>query len=62
MTFRDLKHKDSAESKSQLNPIFPREVDASDLPSQYADDIEALRQVLNIPNSRDSMPVSSSSV
>ena len=60
MTFGDL----LTEPKSQLNtdPTFPREVDVSDLPSQYTEDIEIFRQVLNIPDPMDSMPVSSATV
>ena len=52
MTFGDLKQKDLTEPKSQLNPdpIFSREVDVSDLLSQYTEDIETLRQVHNIPD------------
>ena len=34
----------------------------SDLPSQYTEDIETFRQVLNIPDPTDSMPVSSASL
>ena len=64
MTFWDLKHKDLTEPKTQLNPdtIFFREVDMSDLSSQYTEDIETFRQVFNIPDPRDSMPVSSASM
>ena len=63
MTVGDLKQKDS-EPKSQLipEPIIQRIVDILDLPSQYTEDIETFRQVLNIPDPRDSMPVSSASV
>ena len=63
MTFGDLKQKD-LEPKSLLtpDPIIPREVDMSDLPSDYTEDIELFRQVLNIPDPRDSMPVPSASV
>ena len=52
MTFGDLKQKDLTEPKSQMNPdpIFPREVDVSDLPSQYTEYIEMFRQVPNIPD------------
>ena len=41
-----------------------RDVDMSDLPSQYTEDIEnkIFRQFLNIPDPRYSMPVSSASV
>ena len=38
------------------------EVDMSDLPSQYTEDIETFRQVFSIPDPRESMPVSSTSV
>ena len=64
IVYRDLKHRDTAESKSQLKPdpnLF-REVDVSDPPSQYTEDTETFRQVLNIPKFRDSVPVSSTSV
>ena len=62
-TFGDLKQKDP-EPKSLLtsDPIIPREVDMSDLPSDYMEDIELFRQVLNILDPRDSMPVPSASV
>ena len=51
-------------SKNQLNPdpIYSRDLDVADLPSQYTEDIETFRQVLNIPDPRDSMPVFSASV
>ena len=38
---------------------FYRRVDMSDLPSQYAEDIETFRQILNLPDLRDTMPRSS---
>ena len=34
----------------------------SDLPSQYTGDIETFRQILNLPDPRDSMPSSSTTV
>ena len=37
-------------------------VDVSDLPSKHTKDIETFRQVINITNPRDSMPVFSTSV
>ena len=63
MTFGDPKQKHS-ERKSFLtpDPIILREVDMSDLPSQYTEDIDLFRQVLNIPDPRDSMPVLSTSI
>ena len=40
------------------DPIRSREVDIYDLLSQYTENIETFRQVLNIPDPRDSLPVS----
>ena len=34
----------------------------SDLPSQYAEDIETFRHILNLPDPRDTMPRSSSTM
>ena len=45
-----------------VNPILYREVVVSDLPSQYTEDIETFKKVLNIPDLRDNMPVCSASV
>ena len=42
--------------------VISRKVDIFDLPSQNTEDIETFRQVLNIPDPRDSMPVSSTLV
>ena len=42
--------------KSDPDPVFYREVDMSDLPSQYTEDIDTFRQILNLPDPRDSMP------
>ena len=50
--------------QTQLNPdpVYYKEVDVSDLPSKYTEDIETFGQILNIPDPRDNMPVSSTSV
>ena len=34
----------------------------TDLPSQYAEDIETFRQILNLPDPRDTMPRSSTTI
>ena len=34
----------------------------SDLPSQYAEDIETFRHILNLPDPRDTMPRSSTTI
>ena len=49
-------------TKSDPEPVLYREVDMSDLPSQYTWDIETLRQILNLPEPRDSMSRSSTTV
>ena len=36
--------------------FFDREVDMSDLPSKYVEDIETSRQILNLPDPKDTMP------
>ena len=41
------------------DPVFYREVDMSDLPSQYAEDIKTFGHILNLPDPRDTMPRSS---
>ena len=44
------------------DPVFYREVDMSDLPSQYAEEVETFRHVLDIPDPRETMPRSSTTV
>ena len=57
----ELDKERAKEMKEQLSPdlIISRKVDLSDLPSQYIEDIETFRQVLNIPDPRENIPVSS---
>ena len=54
----------SEQNKSNLDPDpkFYREVDMSGLPSHYTEDIESFRQVLKLPDPRDNMPMSSTTV
>ena len=49
-------------SKLDPDPMFYREVDMSDLPSQCTEDFETFRHILNFPDPRDSIPVSSTTV
>ena len=44
------------------DPVFYREVDMSDLLSQYTEEIETFRHVLDLPDPRETMPTSSTSV
>ena len=42
--------------------ILHREVALSDVPSQYAEEVETFRRILSLPDPRESMPRSSTSV
>ena len=44
------------------DPLFYRDVAMADLPSQYAEEVETFRHILNLPDSRETMPRSSTSV
>ena len=48
--------------KSDPDPVLYWQVDVSDLHSQHTEDIETFRQILNLPDLRDSMPRSSTTV
>ena len=52
----DPQHQDSTD------PVFYREVDMSDLPSQYAEEVETFRQILNLPDPRETLLRSSTTV
>ena len=65
IVYRDVRELDkerrrSHEVRRELppDPVYSREVDLRDLPSQYTEDIETFRQVLGIPDPKHSMPVS----
>ena len=44
------------------DPVFHREVDMSDLPSQYAEEVEIFRQILDFPDPREILPRSCTTV
>ena len=48
--------------KSDPDPVLYQKVDMSDLPSQYTENIETIKQILNISDPRDNMPRSSTTV
>ena len=54
----------SKQHKQKLNPdpVFYMEIHMPDLPSQYTEDRETLRQILNLPDRRDSIPRSSTTI
>ena len=53
---QEPQHQDSTD------PVFYREVDMSDLPSQYAEEVETFRQILDLPDPRETLPRSSTTV
>ena len=48
--------------RDSTDPVFYREVDMSDLPSQYAEEVETFRQILDLPDPRETLPRSSTTV
>ena len=48
--------------QDSTDPVFYREVDMSDLPSQYAEEVETFRQILHLPDPRETLPRSSTTV
>ena len=57
-------HKAPSEPEHQdsTDPVFYREMDMSDLPSQYAEEVETFRQILDLPDPRETLPRSSTTV
>ena len=43
-------------------PPYYREVALSDIPSQYSEEVDTFRRILSLPDPRESMPRSSTSV
>ena len=44
------------------DPLFYREVAMADLPSHYAEEVETFRHILDLPDPRETMPRSSTSI
>ena len=44
------------------DPVFYREIDISNLPSQYAEEVETFRHILDLPDPRETMARSSTTV
>ena len=53
---------DQDQPQHDPDPLFYREVAMADLPSQYAEEVETFRRILNLPDPRETMPRSSTSV
>ena len=50
---------DQDQSQHDLNPPYYREVALSDVPSQYAAEVDTFRCIIFLPDPRESMPRSS---
>ena len=48
--------------QDSTDPVFYREVDMSDLSSQYAEEVENFTQILELPDPRETLPRSSTTV
>ena len=53
---------DKDQPQHDPDPLFYREVATADLPSQYAEEVETFRRILDLPDPRETMPRSSTSV
>ena len=53
---QEPQHQDSTD------PVFYRDLDMSDLPSQYAEKVETFRQILDLPDPRETLSKSSTTV
>ena len=42
--------------QDSTDPVFYGEIDMSDLPSQYAEEVETFRQILELPDPRETLP------
>ena len=55
-------HSDRDQPQHDPDPPYYREVALSDVPSQYAEEVDTFRRILALPDPRESMPRSSTSV
>ena len=53
---------DQDQPQHDPDPPYYREVALSDFPSQYAEEVDTFRRILSLPDPRESMPRSSTSV
>ena len=63
-TLTKPQHKVAPEAQPQAStdPVFYTEVDMSDLPSQYTEEVETFRQILDLPDPRETLPRSSTTM
>ena len=50
------------QQQDSTDPVFYREVYMSDLPSQYAEEVETFRHILDLPDPRETLPRSFTTV
>ena len=55
-------HSDQDQPQHNPDPPFYREVSLADISSQYAEDVDTFRRILDLPDPRETMPRSSTSV
>ena len=55
-------HSDQDQPQHDPDPPYYGEVALSDVPSQYAEEVDTFRRILALPDPRESMPRSSTSV
>ena len=53
---------DQDQPQHEADPPYYREIALSDIPSQYAEEVDTFRHILSLPGPRESMPRSSTSV
>ena len=53
---------DQDQPQHDPDPLYYREVALSDVPSEYAEEVDTFKCILSLPDPRDSMPRSSTSV
>ena len=53
---------DQDQPQHDPDPPYYREVALADVPSQYAEEVDTFRRILSLPDPRESMPMSSTSV
>ena len=53
---------DQDQPQHDPDPLFYRELAMADLPSQYTEEVETFRRIFNLPDPRETMPRSSTSI
>ena len=62
LTKAQIKVPPEPQPQDSTDPVFYREVDMTDLPSQYTEEVETFRHVLDLPDPRETLPRPSTTV